>query len=148
MASTGKTGPISHGWLRRRSWVIAIGILIALACLTLVVILPWFGNRIPAELQGRWEVVDGEYKGGMVEFLSNGTMTSNVDPASPASAIPGSVTVDGRLLRMTRRDPSSNRETTDSRIIIELSDQQLVTQSTDPRNPQMITMRRLTTSRR
>jgi len=102
-----------------------------------------FDSKIPPLLQGKWVVVEGEFKGATVEFFRDATMTSNRDPASQEGTIHGTVQVEGNLLRLTTRSPLSNREITDVQIILELSDRQLVTQSVKDPKGNVLRMKRV-----
>src|SRR5437870_4873831 len=82
---------------RWRRWGVALCAAALSGGLTFGALEYWFARRIPVLLEGKWVVVDGKYQGATLEFFRDGTMTSNLNPATKEGVIRGSARVDGTL---------------------------------------------------
>ena len=69
-------------------------------------------NRLPSELVGRWEVIQGprEYKDAVFEFHRSGKMMGYVNVNELLKVIPADVRVEGDKIYSTTTNPQTGKE--------------------------------------
>jgi uncharacterized protein (TIGR03066 family) len=85
-------------------------------------------GEIPAMMQGKWVVVEGELEGASLEFLRDGSMIGTIKADGKEAAIKGKVHMAGDGFRLTTSNSPNGIEVTDEQTILDLSDEQLVIQ--------------------
>jgi uncharacterized protein (TIGR03066 family) len=70
-------------------------------------------NKLPSELVGKWDVVEGtkEYKEATFEFFRNGTMEATVNEREMVGKIYATIRVDGNKLFSTTRNKAGQEHT-------------------------------------
>ena len=85
-------------------------------------------NRLPAELVGKWAVVQGpqEYQEAVFEFHRNGRMIGHVNDKEMVGIIKAEVRVEGDKIYSTTRHSQTGREHVSVQTIKSLTSQELV----------------------
>lgn len=83
--------------------------------------------QLPASLQGKWTVVEGEGKGSTIEFFRNGVMRRMMPLPNGFDVLEGKASVEGNNLFLKVILPRTGREATSHQLIFDLSGRQLVT---------------------
>jgi uncharacterized protein (TIGR03066 family) len=85
-------------------------------------------NKIPSELVGKWDIVDGpkEYREAVFEFYRNGTMEGRVDRGDMLHIIRSTIQLDGKKLIITSRHPETGAEKVQVQTIRTLTDRELI----------------------
>jgi uncharacterized protein (TIGR03066 family) len=85
-------------------------------------------NRLPGNLVGRWEVVQGppEYKDAVFEFHRSGKMIAYVNDKGNVGEIHADIRVEGDKIYSTSRHPRSGQEHVTVQTIRSLTDQDLI----------------------
>ncbi len=101
-------------------------------------------NKIPAELVGKWDVVDGppEYKDASFEFFRNGSMEGKVNVQEVLYVIKSTIRVDGKNIYSTSRHPRTGQERVQVLVIRTLTANELVVEDEQGK---IMTMRRAAT---
>ncbi len=60
-------------------------------------------NKIPAELVGKWVVVEGPDEGGTVDFYRGGTMVAIVNNDGYQGIMKGTIRIEGKTIYVTSR---------------------------------------------
>src|SRR5262245_2591279 len=95
-----------------RSWAM-LGIALVLAtggAWALMEFVVW--NRLPSDLVGRWEVIEGppEYREAVFEFQRSGKMIGHVNDHERLGVIHAEVRVEGDKIYSTTRHPRTGQE--------------------------------------
>jgi len=85
-------------------------------------------NRIPAELVGKWEIMEGPDEGGTVDFYPNGSMVAHVNLAGRLGVIEAKIRVDEKKIYVTTRHQQTGEEGTRVQTIKSLEGDRLVLQ--------------------
>ena len=85
-------------------------------------------NRLPGELVGTWEVVQGppEYKEAVFEFYRSGKMVGHLNDKGNLRVMNAVVRVEEDKLIITTRQPSTGEEHVSVQTIRKVSDRELV----------------------
>jgi uncharacterized protein (TIGR03066 family) len=83
-------------------------------------------SRVPHAILGKWVVIEGELKGGTLEFRRDGTMIGKVNMKGKEGTIKATVEVEGETMRITSINPYTNRSETDVQTIRTLEDDRFV----------------------
>ena len=87
--------------------------------------------RIPRELVGTWQVVDGNMKGATLEFGWLGTGSATMYKHGKKEVAQSSVRVRGNRIFMTYKDAVTGLDDTVIQTIVKLSDDELVFRDQD-----------------
>jgi hypothetical protein len=85
-------------------------------------------NKIPAELVGKWEIMEGPDEGGTVDFFRNGNMVAHVNSAGKLGIIEAKIRVEERKIHVTTRHRQTGEEGTRVQSIKSLEGDRLVLQ--------------------
>jgi uncharacterized protein (TIGR03066 family) len=85
-------------------------------------------NKLPAELVGKWEVVQGppKYKEAVFEFYRSGKMVGHLNDNGNLRIMNADVRVEGDKLHITTRRPSTGEEHVSVQTIRTLNDKELI----------------------
>jgi hypothetical protein len=117
---TEKVGKLTAG-----RWILGALCLLLVGSGIWVVLANFVWHKVPPELVGAWEVVDGPMKGGTFRFLPDGMLEIR---SGQGEFIHARVVVDGSNLSTITTNPSTKREETRVSVIHELTDSSLVLQ--------------------
>jgi uncharacterized protein (TIGR03066 family) len=123
----------------RRKWIIMVAAAVVVAAALFAVFEFLLPDRIPPELVGRWQVVEGDWAGMTLEFKRNGAMTGRPLGAQDR-LVEGHASVEGKLLWTTTTNPFTGREETGTQKILTLTGTELVTEDSKGTR---ITMKRI-----
>jgi uncharacterized protein (TIGR03066 family) len=111
-----------------RRWVfLGLGLLLAFAASwAFMEFVVW--NKLPAELVGKWEVVQGppKYKEAVFEFYRSGKMVGHLNDHENLRIMNADVRVEGDKMYITTRRPSTGEEHVSVQTIRTLNDRELV----------------------
>ena len=85
-------------------------------------------NNIPAELVGKWEIMEGPDEGGTVDFYRNGSMVAHVNRAGMLGITEARIRVDEKKIHVTTRRRETGEELTRVQTIKLLEGDRLVLQ--------------------
>jgi hypothetical protein len=83
-------------------------------------------SKIPAELVGQWVVQGGPQHGATFDFSRRGTLEAHFNGQGFDHPLNGTIAVEDKLLRITTRNPHTNRDETRTCIIRELTAESLI----------------------
>jgi uncharacterized protein (TIGR03066 family) len=111
-----------------RRWVfLGLGLVLAAgASWAVMEFVVW--NKLPSELVGKWEVVQGppKYKEAVFEFYRSGKMVGHLNDNGNLRIMKADVRVEGDKLHITTRRPSTGEEHVSVQTIRTLNDKELV----------------------
>jgi hypothetical protein len=108
------------------TWVL-LGLCLALGGVGTLAVYEFFiWTKVPPELVGLWEVDEGPQKGGTFEFFRDGTMEVLLKAKGKTVTHKTQVSVRGKTLFMTTRDPLTREESTNEGMIRELTRDTLI----------------------
>jgi uncharacterized protein (TIGR03066 family) len=112
----------------RLRWVLlGVGLLLATGATWAVMeFVVW--NRLPSDLVGKWEVVQGppEYQDAVFEFYRSGKMVGRLNDNGNLRIMNAEVRVDENKLFITTRHPRTSEEHVSVQSIRKISDRELV----------------------
>jgi uncharacterized protein (TIGR03066 family) len=110
----------------RRPVLIVLALCVAAGTWLFLEFVLW--NRLPSELVGRWEVVDGprEYKEAVFEFQRHGRMIGHVNDREKVGIIDAAIRLDGKKIFATTRQQKTGKEHTSTQTIVTLTETELV----------------------
>jgi uncharacterized protein (TIGR03066 family) len=84
-------------------------------------------NKLPSELVGTWEVIQGppEFKEAVFEFHRSGKMTGRLNDKGNLRIMNAEINVEADKLHITTRHPRTNEEHVSVQIIRKLNDRDL-----------------------
>ena len=85
-------------------------------------------NNIPAELVGKWEIMEGPDEGGTVDFYRSGSMVAHVNLAGKLGIIEARIRVEDNKIHVTTRHQQTGAEGTRVQTIKSLDGDRLVLQ--------------------
>ena len=85
-------------------------------------------NKLPAELVGKWVVMDGPDEGGTIDFYRNGSMVAKVNQGGFEGIIEARVRVEENKIHVTTRHQKTGEEATRVQTIKSLNGNRLVLQ--------------------
>ena len=94
--------------------------------------------RVPRELVGTWQVVEGDMKGATLEFGPFGSGSATMFKQGKREVAESSVRVRGKRIFMTYKASGSGQEDTVIQTILKLSDDELVIRDQDQTTYKMI----------
>ncbi|MBI3407223.1 MAG: hypothetical protein HY040_02560 [Planctomycetes bacterium] len=85
-------------------------------------------NKIPSDLVGKWEVVDGprEYAGATLEFFRQGKLVVRVNRGGDLGIIDATIRVAGKKIFSTTQRPTTGETSTSAFVILTLTDRELI----------------------
>jgi hypothetical protein len=124
---------------KRRLWPLLLICLLASSVVSFV-IFKYIAPRIPRELVGTWQVVEGDLKGATLEFRWYGTATAVEYKQGKKEIVNFSVEVDDDVIYLTTRDALGRQETL-TQTILEMTDNELIIQDADHKTYRMVRVR-------
>ncbi len=134
--------PAAPGRTESRLWRAALALLcVAVAAGATFAVLHFFVlSRLPPAMLGKWLVVGGEMDGATLDFQRDGKMIGKVNMKGKEGTITARVEVDGKTLRITSINPSTNQPETDTQTIHTLTAERFVIED---RKKTVLSMERL-----
>jgi hypothetical protein len=124
---------------KRRLWLFLLLCLLGSSVASFV-IFKYIAPRIPRELVGTWQVVEGDLKGATLEFRWYGTATATEYKQGKKETVDFSVEVDDDIIYLTTKDAFGRQETL-TQTILDLSDNELIIQDADRKTYRMVRVR-------
>lgn len=117
--------PASPGMGWKRPVLLGVAVLLAFAGTWAVFeLVIW--NKLPAQLVGKWVVMDGPQEGATFDFFRNGTMVGTVNIQGREGIVKATVRVEGDKIFSTTRNPGTGLDDTRVQTIRSLTDIELV----------------------
>ncbi len=85
-------------------------------------------NKLPAELVGKWVVVEGPQEGATFDFYRSGTMVGVINVRGKEGHINARIRVEGTKIYSTTRHPKTGEQMTRVQVIRVLTAKELVLQ--------------------
>ncbi len=85
-------------------------------------------NKLPRELVGKWEVVEGPQEGAIFHFHRSGFMVGAFDARGFVNFVEASIRVEGQNMYATTKHPKTGEELTRVQVIRTLTENELVLQ--------------------
>ena len=113
----------------RRSWrwLKVLLVLIAVAGSTFALFEFVLIARVPPELVGRWQVIDGPFRTMTMEFQRDGTMTGRAVIDGQERELEGTASMRGNKLTTTTTNPFTGKRDSATQTVLSLTDTEFVT---------------------
>ena len=113
----------------RRSWrwLIVLLVLVVVAGSTFALFEFVLIARVPSELVGRWQVIDGPFRSMTMEFQRDGTMTGRAAINGEERELEGSASLRGNKLTTTTTNPFTGKRDSATQTVLSLTDTEFVT---------------------
>jgi uncharacterized protein (TIGR03066 family) len=110
----------------RRLLLVLLALVVGGAAWALFELVIW--DKLPAQLVGKWAVVEGPQEGATFDFYRNGTMVGRVNLGGKEGIINARVVVEGDTLLITTQHPTTKLDDTKKQTIKTLNAKELVLQ--------------------